>query len=269
MTDIKQLELKAVDVRIDIMEMVSKGKGSAHPAPSLSCADILTVLYYNIMNVRPDEPDWPDRDRLILSKGHACPALYSVLENKGYFPREEIYSLRGCRSILQGHPDMKKTPGVDMTSGSLGHGLAAGVGMAIGLRLRKSLANVYVILGDGEIQEGVVWEAAMSASKYRLSNLIAVLDYNHLQSSGFVEDNMPIEPVADKWRAFGFKVLEVNGHDIQALIQTFELAKTIKGGPVLIIAHTTKVTGNETGKRQHDHSKRFWTKAHGAGPDRR
>ncbi len=240
---ILELKKKAVDVRIDIMEMVSKGKSSAHPAPALSCADILTALYFGIMNVRPEEPHWPDRDRFILSKGHACPVIYSVLEQKGFYPREEIYSLRGIDSILQGHPDMKKTPGIDMTSGSLGNGLSAGVGMALGLKLQQKKSNVFVVIGDGESQEGMVWEAAMTAAKYKLDNLIAFLDYNHIQSSGYMEPIMPIEPVTSKWESFGFRVFQVNGHSMEDLISVIEMAKQVKNMPVMIVAHTTKGQG--------------------------
>ncbi len=240
---ILELKKKAVDVRIDIMEMVSKGKSSAHPAPAMSCADILTALYFGIMDVRTDDPHWPDRDRFILSKGHACPVIYSVLEQKGFYPREEIYSLRGIDSILQGHPDMKKTPGIDMTSGSLGNGLSAGVGMALGLKLQQKKSNVFVVIGDGESQEGMVWEAAMTAAKYKLDNLIAFLDYNHIQSSGYMEPIMPIEPVTSKWESFGFRVFQVNGHSMEDLISVIEMAKQVKNMPVMIVAHTTKGQG--------------------------
>lgn len=238
------LRRTAVQLRLDIMELVYRGQGPAHPAPSLSCADILTALYFDCMHLRPQEPRWADRDRFILSKGHAAPALYAALARRGYFSPELYPTLRRRGSMLQGHPDMNKTPGVDMTSGSLGNGLAAGVGMAYTLKvLQKRKSNVYVLLGDGETQEGIVWEAALSAAKYRLDNLVAIVDYNHIQSGGFQEDIMPMEPMADKWKAFGFRVLEVNGHDLQALTAAFAHAREMKGMSTLVLAHTTKGKG--------------------------
>ena len=243
MYDIQALELKAVQIRRDILELVTRGQGPAHPAPSLSCADILTALYFGVLRVDPANPQWADRDRFILSKGHAAPALYAALAEKGYFDRSWFPTLRRCGSRLQGHHDMTKTPGVDMTTGSLGHGLSAGVGMAVGLKLRRQKANVYVLLGDGEIQEGIVWEAAMTAGRFKLDNLIAMVDYNHIQSSGFMEDIMPMEPLRTKWESFGFHVLEMNGHNMREILDTLERAKVIKGAPVMIIAHTTKGQG--------------------------
>ena len=231
MYDIQALELRAVEIRRDILELVTRGQGPAHPAPSLSCADILTALYFGVMRVDPAHPHWADRDRFILSKGHAAPALYAALAQKGYFDRSWYPTLRRCGSRLQGHPDMTKTPGVDMTTGSLGHGLSAGVGMAVGL------------LGDGEIQEGIVWEAAMTAGRFKLDNLIAMVDYNHMQSSGFMEDIMPMEPLRTKWESFGFHVLEMNGHNMREILDTLDRARVIKGAPVMILAHTTKGQG--------------------------
>ena len=241
--DIRALELKAVDVRQDIIELCVQGQGPAHPAPSLSCADILTALYYGVMHVTPEAPQDPCRDRFILSKGHAAPALYAVLAEKGYFDKSWFPTLRRCGSRLQGHPDMKKTPGVDMTTGSLGHGLSAGVGMALGMRLRGQRSSVYVLMGDGEIQEGIVWEAALSAGAFHLDNLIAIVDYNHIQSSGFMETIIPMEPLRAKWEAFGFHVLAMNGHNMREIVDTLERAKEMKGKPALIIAHTTKGKG--------------------------
>ena len=243
MHDFRSLELKAIDIRRDIIELCVRGQGPAHPAPSLSCADILTALYFEIMNVNPQNPRDPNRDCFILSKGHAAPALYSVLAEKGFFDKSWFSTLRRCGSKLQGHPDMKKTPGVDMTTGSLGHGLSAGVGMAYGIKLRKQKRFVYVVLGDGEIQEGIVWEAALSAGAFHLDNLIAIVDYNHIQSSGFMEEIIPMEPLRAKWEAFGFSVLEMNGHNMHEIVDTIERAKVIKGKPIMIIAHTTKGKG--------------------------
>lgn len=243
MNDVRLLELKALDIRRSILELCVRGQGPAHPAPSLSCADILTALYYAIMKVNPQNPQDMDRDRFILSKGHAAPALYAVLAEKGYFSKTWFPTLRRCGSRLQGHPDMRKTPGVDMTTGSLGHGLSAGVGMALGMKLRRQKRFVYVLLGDGEIQEGIVWEAALSAGAFHLDNLIAIVDYNHIQSSGFMEDIIPMEPLRQKWEAFGFQVLEMNGHNMREIVDTLERAKIIKGKPVMIIAHTTKGKG--------------------------
>ena len=237
------LAQKARAIRRNIIEMAAKGGGPAHPAPALSCADIINVLYNNVMSIRPEDPKWEDRDRFILSKGHACPALYAVLAERGYFPRDWFYSLRKVGGRLQGHPDMKKTPGIDMTSGSLGHGLSAGLGMAIALKQRRSKARVYVILGDGEIQEGMVWEAAMSAPKLGADNLVAIIDYNHLQSGGITDSIMPVEPLADKWKAFNWNVLEANAHNTEELINKFEIAKMSSGRPSVIIAHSVKGKG--------------------------
>lgn len=239
----KALELQAVEVRRDILEMAFRGQGPSHPAPSLSCADLLTALFFQEMRVDPNNPEWEDRDRFILSKGHAAPALYAVLGEKGYFDKSWFPTLRRCGSRLQGHPDMLKTPGVDMTTGSLGHGLSAAIGMAYGLKLRKNRARVFTVLGDGELQEGVVWEAAMTAGNYRLDNLVAIVDYNHIQSSGFVDNVMRLEPLRGKWESFGFRVIEINGHDMRCIVDALRLAAEMKGMAIVIIAHTTKGKG--------------------------
>ncbi|SDH02563.1 transketolase [Propionivibrio dicarboxylicus] len=237
--------LKAVaqNVRRNIIEMTSKGGGPGHPGPALSCADIVTALYYKVMRIKPEEPNWADRDRLILSKGHACPVIYAVLAEKGYFPKDWIYSFRKLGGKLQGHPDMNKIPGVDMTSGSLGHGLSAGLGMAIALKLRKSPAKVYVIIGDGESQEGMIWEAAMSAPKLGADNLIAIIDYNHFQSGGVTDNILSLEPIVDKWKAFNWNVVEANGHNIEEIVNKLEIAKMNTGRPTVLIAHSTKGKG--------------------------
>ncbi|AIS53033.1 transketolase subunit A [Thermoanaerobacter kivui] len=236
------LKQKAKEIRIDIINMLAEA-GSGHPGGSLSCADILTVLYFDKMNVKPDNPKWEDRDRLVLSKGHAAPALYAVLAEKGFFPKEELKTLRKLGSILQGHPDMKSTPGLDMTTGSLGQGLSAANGMALAGKLDKKGYRVYVILGDGELQEGQIWEAAMTAAHYKLDNLTAILDFNGLQIDGPNREVKNIEPVNEKFKAFGWHVIEIDGHDFDQIDKAIEEAKATKGKPILIIAHTIKGKG--------------------------
>lgn len=210
---------------------------------SLSCADILTVLYFNQMNADPKKPDDINRDRLVLSKGHCSPALYSVLALKGYFDKEELQSFRKLDSFLQGHPDMKKVPGVDMTTGSLGQGLSAAVGMAIASKMDKAGCRVYCILGDGEIEEGQIWEACMAAYKNKLDNLCVVLDNNNLQIDGKVEDVSGLDNIEGKFKSFGFNVLHGDGHNISQLIDAFDTAKQTKGVPTIIIAKTIKGKG--------------------------
>ena len=238
---VKYLEEQARQIRIDILEMIYKAK-SGHPGGSLSAADIVTTLYFHVLRIDPANPKWPDRDRFILSKGHACPVMYAALAERGFFSKEVLSTLRQIDSPLQGHPDMKKVPGVEMSTGTLGQGLSVGVGMALG-KLDKKGFRVYVLLGDGEVQEGQVWEAAMSASKYRLDNLTAIIDYNRLQVDGFVDDVMPIEPLGLKWEAFGWHVLEINGHSIAEILAALSEAKNIKHKPTCIIAHTIKGKG--------------------------
>jgi transketolase len=239
---VKELERMAVNVRCDIIEMIATAK-AGHPGGSLSAADIVTALYFRVMNVNPRDPDWPDRDRFILSKGHACPVWYAALAERGYFDKVHLSTLRKLNSILQGHPDMRKTPGIDMTAGSLGHGLSAGLGMALSGKLRGKDYHVWVIVGDGESQEGSIWEAAMAAAKWKLDNLTAILDRNHLQNDGCVDTEMPIEPVADKWLAFGWNVVEIDGHAMGQVVEALENARTTKGKPTMIIAHTIKGKG--------------------------
>lgn len=239
---VKYLEEQARQIRIDILEMIYKAK-SGHPGGSLSAADIVTTLYFHVLRIDPANPKWPDRDRFILSKGHACPVMYAALAERGFFSKEVLSTLRQIDSPLQGHPDMKKVPGVEMSTGTLGQGLSVGVGMALGGKLDKKGFRVYVLLGDGEVQEGQVWEAAMSASKYRLDNLTAIIDYNRLQVDGFVDDVMPIEPLGLKWEAFGWHVLEINGHSIAEILAALSEAKNIKHKPTCIIAHTIKGKG--------------------------
>jgi transketolase len=239
---ITELKLTANKVRKDIVRMVTEAE-SGHPGGSLSAADVVTALYFNVMRHKPENPKWEDRDRFILSKGHAAPLLYAVLAERGYFEVKELLTLRKLGSRLQGHPDMKRLPGIEISTGSLGHGLSVGNGMAIAGKLSKKGYRVYVLLGDGECQEGQVWEAAMTASHYKLDNVTAILDYNGLQIDGPVKDVMNINPISNKWRAFGWYVIEINGHDFKEILDSFERVKKLKGKPSIIIAHTTKGKG--------------------------
>jgi transketolase len=236
----ENLYSKSKEIRKNIIEMICAAK-SGHPGGSLSVADILTVLYFDKMNIDPENPKWEDRDRLVLSKGHVAPALYAVLAERGYFPKEKLITLRKFGSMLQGHPDMKSTPGVDMSTGSLGQGLSAANGMALAAKLDKKDYQVYVILGDGEVQEGQIWEAAMSAAHYKLDNVTAILDYNGLQIDGPNEEVMNINPIDEKFAAFGWNVIKVeDGHDLEAVGKAVDEAKAVKGKPSIIIAKTVK-----------------------------
>jgi len=239
--EIDQLEKQAMIIREDIINMIAEAK-SGHPGGSLSAADIVTALYFHVMNIDPQNPSWPDRDRFILSKGHACPVLYAALAERGYFPIEELKTLRKYKSILQGHPDMNKTPGVDMSTGSLGCGLAAGVGMALSAKLHHQNYRTYVLMGDGEQQEGLIWEAAMAAAHHRLDNLTAIVDCNGIQINGWVNDIMRIDPLDQKWKAFGWAVLEIDGHDMKQILTAFHRART-NCMPTVILAHTFKGKG--------------------------
>jgi transketolase len=236
------LKKRAQEVRIEIIKMIYKAQ-SGHPGGSLSAADIVTVLYFNILNIDVNRPQWEERDRFILSKGHACPVWYVCLAKKGFFPEEELSKLRKIGGILQGHPDMCKVPGLDMTTGSLGQGLSVGVGMALGAKTKGLKFITYVMLGDGEINEGQIWEAAMSANKFKLNNLIAILDYNNLQLDGQCNEVMPIEPLADKWQSFGWDVKEIDGHNICEILTVFYDLKKHQEKPTIIIAHTVKGKG--------------------------
>ena len=224
----EMLQKKATDIRVDIIEMLCEA-GSGHSGGSLSIADIFAYLYFSgDIKLDPENPLMKDRDRIVLSKGHACPVLYAALIEKGYIDRTNLKTLRKFGSILQGHPDMKKVPGIEMSTGSLGQGLSAGVGMALGLRLDNYPSNVFVIIGDGEVEEGQIWEAAMAAANYKLGNLIGILDKNGLQIDGFTKDIMNSEPLADKWRAFGWEVFEINGHNFDEIEDAIKRAKEIK-----------------------------------------
>lgn len=247
-----ELALKARAVRRHILRMTAAA-GSGHPGGSLSSADILTALYFRVLRLDAARPDWTERDRFVLSKGHGAPALYAVLAERGFFPVTELESLRRLGSRLQGHPDMKSTPGVEASTGSLGQGLSFAVGLALAGKLDRASWRVYALLGDGETQEGQIWEAAMAASHYRLDNLTAFLDHNGLQIDGPVDKVMSISPVEEKWRAFGWRVLSIDGHDLGAILRATAAAgkssvdvaeKSEDGGrPTMIIAKTVKGRG--------------------------
>ena len=239
---VEELRAMAAVIRCDIIEMIATAQ-AGHPGGSLSAADIVTALYFRIMRLDPARPDWPDRDRFILSKGHACPVWYSALAERGYFDKTHLATLRQLNSILQGHPDMRKTPGIDMTVGSLGQGLSVGLGMALGGRLKGRDYHVWVMVGDGEVQEGSIWEAAMAASKWHLGSLTAIIDSNRLQNDTCVQDVMPVAPLTDKWRAFGWHVVEIDGHDMAAVVEALESARACRDHPVAIVAHTVKGKG--------------------------
>ena len=233
---------QATAIRKHIIDEVYTAS-SGHPGGSLSCTDILTVLYFHEMRVDVKNPKWADRDRFVLSKGHCAPALYGTLAEKGFFPTEDLTGFRNIDSYLQGHPSMKDVPGVDMSTGSLGQGISAAVGIALAGKLDKKDYRVYSILGDGEIQEGQVWEACMAAAHYKLDNLTAFLDHNGLQIDGKITDVMSPESVHEKFKAFGWKVISVNGHDYQQIIEAIDEAKKTKGMPTMIVAETTKGKG--------------------------
>ena len=239
----EELQVIAKRVRREIIEMIGTAK-SGHPGGSLSAVEILISLYFGTMRHDPANPKWADRDRFILSKGHASAAWYAALGARGYFSPEAFQRFRQTGGMLQGHPDMRKVPGVDMSSGSLGQGISAALGMALAARYLCRAYRVYTLLGDGEIQEGQVWEAAMAAAHYKVDNLTAILDYNRVQLDGPVGEVMEVEPVADKWRAFGWAVISCgDGHDIRALLAAFAQARTVQGQPAIIIARTVKGKG--------------------------
>ena len=240
--EIEELKTMAKKIRRGIIEEVYKAQ-SGHPGGSLSVADILTVLYFDELNVDEKNPKWEDRDRLVLSKGHCSPALYSCLANRGFFDVEKLTTFRNIESKLQGHPDMTKVPGVDMTTGSLGQGLSAANGMAIAGKMDNKNYRVYCILGDGEIEEGQIWEAAMASSKYKLDNLCVIVDNNNLQIDGTIDKVMSPYPIDEKFKSFGFQIINIDGNDIEEIKKAFEVAKNVKEKPVCIIAKTTKGKG--------------------------
>lgn len=242
MNDFDALRKKANEIRIDIIRMLWHA-GSGHPGGSLSAADILTVLFFRTMRFEASDPKDPARDRFVLSKGHAAPVLYTTLAHKGFFPREELNTLRKLGSRLQGHPDMRKLPGVEMSTGSLGQGISSAVGMAIAGKLDKSPGRIYTLLGDGELQEGLVWEALMSAAHFGLDNLTALVDWNGLQIDGRNDDVMCVTPVAEKFRSFCWETVEIDGHDVEAIDAALEQAKNCKGKPFAIVCRTIKGKG--------------------------
>jgi len=238
---IKDLEAKAKQIRRLIVQMLAKA-GSGHPGGSLSATDLITALYFAILRHNPKEPVWPQRDRFHMSKGHCCPLWYAVLAESGYFPIENLWSLRQFGSLLQGHAD-RRAIGVDVGSGSLGQGLSVALGMSLAARMDKKDYRVYVLLGDGEIQEGNIWEAAMAVSHYKCDNLCAILDYNGFQIDGKTKDIMNLEPLIAKWQAFGWHTIEIDGHNMKQILSAYEQAITIKGKASIIIAHTIKGKG--------------------------
>jgi transketolase len=237
-----ELEERACELRIDSLDMIYRRK-AGHPGGSLSAAEIMASLFFHKMRLDPERPDWPERDRFILSKGHASAILYAALARLGFFPLEDLAHWGELSCHLQGHPDRLKTPGVEMTSGILGHGVAIGTGLALAARMNNLNCRTYVLLGDGECQAGVVWEGAMAAAKYRLANLIAIVDYNGVQLDGPVHEIMPMEPLVEKWRAFNWAVLKINGHNVRQVLEALDTADEIHDRPIAIVAHTTKGKG--------------------------
>lgn len=238
----KQLMANACKVRMGVIES-TYGAKSGHPGGSLSASDLFTYLYFREMKVDPADPKWEERDRFVLSKGHTAPGLYAALALKGFFPWEELKTLRHIGSRLQGHPNMNETPGVDMSTGSLGQGVSAAVGMALGGKLNHKDYRVYAVMGDGELDEGQGWEAFMSAAKYKLDNLCVIVDVNGLQIDGATKDVMPLEPLDQKFAAFGFHVITINGHDFDQILSAYQEAAATKGQPTVILAKTVKGKG--------------------------
>ena len=241
--EVQELEQICRYIRKSIINTIADA-GAGHTGGSLSEVEILVALYFRIMKIDPHKPNWPERDRFVLSKGHSSPGLYCVLANRGYFKEDRLVDFDHIDSILQGHPCMVKTPGVDMSTGSLGQGLSAGIGMVLGRNKRNLDFKVYTLMGDGELQEGQVWEAAMYAGNHKLTGLVGIIDYNKVQLSGTVTDTLDLEPLAQKWQAFGWTVIECNGHDISDVVQTIEQARDLSSaGPVAVVAHTVKGKG--------------------------
>ena len=238
---IRELEDKAKKIRRSIIEMLAKA-GSGHPGGSLSSADLVTALYSSVLRYNPKDPAWPERDRFHMSKGHCCPLWYAVLAESGYFPRERLFTLRQLGSLLQGHPD-RRTPGVEVASGSLGQGLSVGLGMSLAAKVDNKNYRVYVLLGDGEIQEGNVWEAAMACAHFKRDNICVILDYNGFQIDGKTCQIMGLEPLVDKWKAFGWHTIEIDGHNMQRILDAYAEAESVKAKPSIIIAHTIKGKG--------------------------
>lgn len=239
---INELEQKALEIRKNIIEQVYNAQ-SGHPGGSLSIADIMAVLYFNELNIDENNPKYEDRDRMVLSKGHCSPALYAALAERGFFDKQDLKKFRNIDSNLQGHPDMNKVPGVDMTTGSLGQGLSSANGMAISAKIDNKDYRVYCILGDGEIEEGQIWEAAMTSNKYKLDNLCVIVDNNNLQIDGTIEEVMSSYPIDKKFESFGFNVISIDGHNINEILEAFNQAREAKGKPTCIVAKTIKGKG--------------------------
>ena len=256
--DTHTLESIALKLRRDILRMIHRG-GSGHPGGSLSVIDILVALFFAEMSYRPAEPDWPERDRFVLSKGHACAALYALFSEIGVYPADEIWTYREMGSPYQGHPDMLMTRGIELPTGSLGQGLSGANGMALAGKLDARGWRVYCVLGDGECQEGEVWEAALTAAHYRLDNVCAIVDHNKVQQTGKVADIKGLAPLAEKWRAFGWQALEVDGHKMSEILSALEEARGTRGRPTAIVAHTVKGKGVSFMEGQ--------SKFHGKAPD--
>jgi len=259
MIDIKEIETRARSIRRLVIEMLAAA-GSGHPGGSLSAADIVACLYFGVMRHRPNDPFWEDRDRLILSKGHACPVLYAALAESGYITHDLLSSLRRFGSPLQGHPDRRKLGLIEASTGSLGIGLSMGIGLAMAARLRKSPSRTYVLLGDGECEEGQIWEAAMYAPHIKLGNLCAIVDFNRLQLDASVDEITDLQPLADKWRAFNWRVVEIDGHDANAIVGALAEAEQVTDRPTVVVASTVKGKGVSYMENQ--------IKFHGAVPDK-
>lgn len=241
-SNVAELAAIAKQMRREVIEMITEAK-SGHPGGSLSATEILVTLFFDVMRHDPSNPKWKDRDRFVLSKGHCCPILYTCMAEWGYTPKDQLNTLRKLGSIYQGHPDVRFIPMLEASTGSLGEGLSLVIGMGLAARLNQSPSRAYVVLGDGEIQEGQIWEAAMFGGNSGLDNICAIVDYNGIQLDGFVKDIMPLEPIVDKWRSFNWHVISINGHDIAALQKAFAEAAATKDKPTMIIAHTVKGKG--------------------------
>lgn len=240
--DAAQLAALTKQMRREVVEMITEAK-SGHPGGSLSAAEIVSTLFFDVMRHDPSNPKWPDRDRFVLSKGHCCPILYAVMAECGYCPKDQLNTLRKLGSIYQGHPDVRFLPALEASTGSLGQGISLAIGMGLAARLNRSPSRTYVMVGDGESQEGQIWEAAMLAGFKKVDNIVAIVDYNRIQLDGFVKDILDLEPLADKWRSFDWHVIEVDGHNIPALQNAFAEAASVKGKPTCVIAHTVKGKG--------------------------
>jgi len=255
---VAELSARAQQYRIQVLEMVYQ-RQTGHIGGAFSIAEILVALYFHHLKIKPGEPMWSDRDRLIFSKGHACAILYTVLAHRGFFPVEELTTFRKIDSRLQGHPERQKTPGIEVPAGPLGHGIAIGVGMALAAKMENSKRGTYVVLGDGEINAGIIWEGALIASKYQLDNLITILDYNGVQQTGSTSKVLSTEPIIDKWRSFGWHTIEIHGHNMRQILDALDEAVEIHAKPVVIIARTTK--GKGVSFMEHNH---YW---HGSPPN--